>query len=140
MKSLLRYSIGLLSLGLMLTFVGAVSVQAQTDKDIIEIRSQVAAINKGAAKYKKVTKDVDDVSLEGVRKVDRAENADIAVAARISESGVLGVVQTAEGGPDDLRLKYTGRNRVVKEMNVVCYKSFPSVVACIRHYGPNHGP
>ncbi|MBK7393920.1 MAG: hypothetical protein IPI64_11580 [Chloracidobacterium sp.] len=65
MKSLLRYSIGLLSLGLVLTFVGAVSVQAQTDKDITEIRSQVAAINKGAAKYKKVTKDVDDISLEG---------------------------------------------------------------------------
>lgn len=65
MKSLLRYSIGLLSLGLVLTFLGAISVQAQTDKDITEIRSQVAAINKGAAKYKKVTKDVDDISLEG---------------------------------------------------------------------------
>ncbi|MGB2752999.1 MAG: hypothetical protein WBC19_13155 [Pyrinomonadaceae bacterium] len=65
MKSLLRYSIGLFSLGLVLTFIGSVSAQAQTDKDITEIRSQVAAINKGVAKYKKVTKDVDDVSLEG---------------------------------------------------------------------------
>jgi len=67
MKSLLRYSIGLLSLAIVLTFIGAVSAQAQTDKDIVEIRAQVAAINKGAAKYKKVTKDVDDISLEGAQ-------------------------------------------------------------------------
>jgi len=67
MKSLLRYNIGLLSLGLVLTFIGTVSAQAQTNKDIVEIRSQVAAINKGAAKYKKVTKDVDDVLLEGTQ-------------------------------------------------------------------------
>ncbi|MFM9903307.1 MAG: hypothetical protein ACKVQJ_01915 [Pyrinomonadaceae bacterium] len=65
MKSLLRYSIGMLSLGLVLGLIGIVSAQAQTERDITEIRSQVAAINKGAAKYKKVTKDVDDISLEG---------------------------------------------------------------------------
>lgn len=65
MKVSPRYNIGLLILGLVLTFISAISAQAQTEKDIIEIRSQVAAINKGAAKYKKVTKDVDDVSLEG---------------------------------------------------------------------------
>ena len=65
MKSLLKYSIGLFSLSIVLTFIGTVSAQVQTDKDIVEIRSQVAAINKGAAKYKKVTKDVDDISLEG---------------------------------------------------------------------------
>lgn len=65
MKSLLRYNIGLLSLALALTFIGTISAQAQTDKDITEIRSRVALINKGAAKYKKVTKDVDEISLEG---------------------------------------------------------------------------
>lgn len=65
MKSLLKYSIGLFSLSIVLTFIGTVSAQSQTEKDIVEIRSQVAAINKGAAKYKKVTKDVDDISLEG---------------------------------------------------------------------------
>ncbi len=65
MKSLLRYSIGLLSLSLALTLIGTISAQAQTETDIVEIRAQVATINKGAAKYKKVTKDVDDVSLEG---------------------------------------------------------------------------
>ena len=67
MKSLLKYSIGLFSLSIVLTFIGTVSAQVQTDKDIVEIRSQVAAINKGAAKYKKVTKDVDDISLEGAQ-------------------------------------------------------------------------
>ena len=47
-------------------------------------------------------------------------DSDIAVAGRISENGVPGVVQTGEGGPDDLRLKYTTRrDRVVKGMNVV---------------------
>jgi rod shape-determining protein MreC len=47
-------------------------------------------------------------------------DSEIAVAARISENGVPGVVQTGEGGPDDLRLKYTTRrDRVVKGMNVV---------------------
>lgn len=65
MKSLLKYNIGLFSLGIVLAFIGTVSIQAQTDKDIVEIRAEVAAINKGAAKYKKVTKDVDDISLEG---------------------------------------------------------------------------
>lgn len=47
-------------------------------------------------------------------------DSDIAIAARVSENGVPGVVQTGEGGPDDLRLKYTTRrDRLVKEMNVV---------------------
>lgn len=36
-------------------------------------------------------------------------DSDLAVAGRISENGVPGVVQTAEGGPNDLRLKYTNR-------------------------------
>jgi len=47
-------------------------------------------------------------------------DSDLAVAGRISENGVPGVVQTGDGGPDDLRLKYTTRRqRVVKDMNVV---------------------
>ena len=40
-------------------------VSAQTEKQITAIRGEVAAINKNAAKYKKVKKDVDGVSLEG---------------------------------------------------------------------------
>jgi rod shape-determining protein MreC len=47
-------------------------------------------------------------------------DSDIAVAARVSENGAMGVVQTAEGGPDDLRLQHTSRrNRIVEGMNVV---------------------
>lgn len=47
-------------------------------------------------------------------------DSDLAVAGRISENGVPGVVQTAEGGPNDLRLKYTSRrDRVVKGQSVV---------------------
>ncbi len=47
-------------------------------------------------------------------------DSDLAVAGRISENGVPGVVQTAEGGPDDLRLRYTSRrDRVVKGQSVV---------------------
>ena len=47
-------------------------------------------------------------------------DSDLAVAGRISENGVPGVVQTGDGGPDDLRLKYTTRRqRLVKDMNVV---------------------
>jgi len=47
-------------------------------------------------------------------------DSDIAVAARVSENGVPGVVQTGDGGPDDLRLKYTSRrDRLAKDMNIV---------------------
>jgi rod shape-determining protein MreC len=47
-------------------------------------------------------------------------DGDLAVAGRISENGVPGVVQTAAGGPDDLRLRYTTRrDRVVKGQSVV---------------------
>jgi rod shape-determining protein MreC len=47
-------------------------------------------------------------------------DSEIAVAARVSENGVPGVVQTGEGGPGDLRLRYTtGRDRIVKGMSVV---------------------
>lgn len=53
----------LLSVGL--TFLAANSTSAQTANEIVKIRAEVAAINKGAAKYKKTTKDVEDISLEG---------------------------------------------------------------------------
>jgi rod shape-determining protein MreC len=47
-------------------------------------------------------------------------DSDLAVAGRISENGVPGVVQTAEGGPNDLRLKYTNRrDTVAKGQSVV---------------------
>ncbi len=43
----------------------ALLISAQTAKDVARIRGQVATINKESAKYKKVTKDVDGISLEG---------------------------------------------------------------------------
>ncbi len=47
-------------------------------------------------------------------------DSDLAVAGRISENGVPGIVQTAEGGPNDLRLSYTSRrDSVVKGQSVV---------------------
>ena len=50
---------------LVLTFILADSAFAQTEKEVGKIRAEVAAINKGAAKYAKTTKDVEDISLEG---------------------------------------------------------------------------
>jgi len=47
-------------------------------------------------------------------------DSDLAVAGRISENGVPGVVQTAAGGPNDLRLRYTSRrDNVAKGQSVV---------------------
>ncbi len=47
-------------------------------------------------------------------------DSDLAVAGRISENGVPGIVQTAEGGPNDLRLRYIPRrDNVVKGQSVV---------------------
>ncbi len=45
--------------------IAANSIIAQTEKEIVKIRAEVAAINKGSAKYKKTTKAVEDISLEG---------------------------------------------------------------------------
>lgn len=47
------------------TFALSGAANAQTEKEIAKIRAEVAAINKGAAKYKKTTKNVEDISLEG---------------------------------------------------------------------------
>jgi hypothetical protein len=54
----------------LLAFISANYAAAQTyevwaEKRVSEIRVEVAEINKGAAKYKKTTKDVEDISLEG---------------------------------------------------------------------------
>ena len=47
-------------------------------------------------------------------------DGDIAVSARVSENGVTGVVETGQGGPRDLQLKYTGRDdRLEKGWTVV---------------------
>lgn len=48
---------------LLIVFAGAIF--AQTDQEILSIRAEVAAINRGAARYTKKTKSVDDISLEG---------------------------------------------------------------------------
>jgi hypothetical protein len=65
MKILLTNSICFLLSAIFLTFVAVDSVQAQTEKEIVKIRSEVAAINKGVSKYTKTTKNVEDISLEG---------------------------------------------------------------------------
>lgn len=54
-----------LLLGIFITLIWTNSAFAQTEKEIAKIRAEVAAINKGAAKYKKTTKNVEDISLEG---------------------------------------------------------------------------
>jgi hypothetical protein len=55
----------LLAISIIALFAGAVF--AQTAKQVAGIRAQVAAINKAAKKYKKKTKDVDGISLEGTQ-------------------------------------------------------------------------
>ena len=48
------------------TFIGIQTVFAQSvEKQIVAIRAEVTAINKNAKSYKKTTKDVEGVSLEG---------------------------------------------------------------------------
>ncbi len=42
-------------------------------------------------------------------------DGDIAVTARVSENGVPGVVETGPGGPDDLLMKWTGRDDRVED-------------------------
>lgn len=65
MKILITNSICFLLSAIFLTLTAADSAQAQTEKEIVKIRAEVAAINNGAAKYAKSTKSVEDVSLEG---------------------------------------------------------------------------
>lgn len=48
-----------------LIFLVNSNVFAQTEKDIVRIRAEVTAINKSAKKYKKETRDVEGISLEG---------------------------------------------------------------------------
>jgi len=52
-------------LGSFITLIWTNSTFAQTEKDVVKIRAEVAMINKGAAKYTKTIKDVQDISLEG---------------------------------------------------------------------------
>ena len=65
MKILTRKISWYLLLGIFLTFISADFAQSQTEKEIVKIRADVAAINKGVSKYKKTTKDVEGISLEG---------------------------------------------------------------------------
>lgn len=52
-----------LAISIIALFAGAVF--AQVEKQVAGIRAEVAAINKAAKRYKKKTKDVDGLSLEG---------------------------------------------------------------------------
>jgi len=60
-KNLIKFSLAFFFLQFILTGFA----NAQTEKEIVKIRADVAAINKGAAKYRKKTKAVEDISLEG---------------------------------------------------------------------------
>lgn len=52
----------------LLILLGANSLAyAQVEKQVAAIRGKVAAINKEAAKYTKITKNLDDISLEGTQ-------------------------------------------------------------------------
>ena len=53
-------------LGLLLSFQ---TIFAQTEKQIAAIRAEVAAIERGAPKYEKNTKSIEDISLEGTEAV-----------------------------------------------------------------------
>jgi hypothetical protein len=53
--------------GILLIFAAANSTPAQIETEIVKIRAEVAAINKGASKYAKKTKDLEGISLEGTR-------------------------------------------------------------------------
>jgi rod shape-determining protein MreC len=46
-------------------------------------------------------------------------DGDSAVSARVNESNASGILQTAVGDPNDLRLEYLGRNDHVKERQTV---------------------
>ena len=48
-----------------LTLAASNFALAQSEKEIVKIRAEVTEINKGAAKYTKTTKDVEDIALEG---------------------------------------------------------------------------
>lgn len=67
MKILLSKSICFLLSAIFVTFIFADSAQAQTEKKIVKIRSEVAKTNKGVSKYTKTTKDVDGIALEGTQ-------------------------------------------------------------------------
>src|ERR1051326_142624 len=49
----------------LLMLLGSSILAQNAEKQITEIRAEVAAINKSAAKYTKTTKDVEGISLEG---------------------------------------------------------------------------
>ena len=65
MKILQNNTIYLLLSAIFLTLAAANSAFAQTEKEIVKIRAEVTAIEKGAAKFTKTTKDVEGISLEG---------------------------------------------------------------------------
>lgn len=65
MKILTSRVIWFLLLGIFLTSISVDFVQGQTKKEIVKIRADVAAINKGVSKYTKTKKDVEGISLEG---------------------------------------------------------------------------
>lgn len=60
-----------------LVFLVNSNVFAQTEKEITRIRAEVTAINKSAAKYKKTTRNVEGVSLEGTEATYFASGRDL---------------------------------------------------------------
>lgn len=65
MRSFLNSGLCFLAWAIFVTLPAAESVQAQIEKDVARIRAEVASINKSTAGYKKTTKSVEDIALEG---------------------------------------------------------------------------
>ena len=63
----------------------------------------------------------------------------ISVPARVNESGVTGVLQTASGGPEDLRLKFVGRRTVRVGQTIVTAGTVPDAGRFTSLYPPNIG-
>lgn len=65
-------------------------------------------------------------------------DSSISVPARVNErSDVTGVVQTASGSPDDLRLRFTGRSRVDVGQTIVTAGTAPDAGKYTSLYPPN---
>jgi hypothetical protein len=57
--------------------LGFQTVSAQTEKQVTAIRAEVAGINKNVTKYKKTTKSVEGISLEGTEGIFYSSGADL---------------------------------------------------------------
>ena len=66
-------------------------------------------------------------------------DSSISIPARVNENGVTGVVQSGSGGPEDLRLKFTGRSDVAVGNTVVTAGTAPDAGRYVSLYPPDIG-